>query len=243
MNKRLIFPIFVILALMFGACNVNFNLDVERGSGSVVSETRDVSGFDRVILNGIGDVEVIQGDREGLEIEAEDNLIRYIETEVEDGVLTIGYERKSLLPTEPVKFRLMMREVSGLETRGVSNIYADSITTDRLDIGISGTGGVTIDDLTADLAVINVSGAGSLEASGEVESQRITLSGAGNYEGHDLESQTADVTISGLGRVVIWVTEQMDVTISGTGNVDYYGSPLVNQHISGIGRINRRGEK
>jgi hypothetical protein len=91
--------------------------------------------------------------------------------------------------------------------------------------------------------VINVSGAGTLTADGDVVSQRITLSGAGNYEGEDLESQNADITISGLGRVVVWVTDRMDVTISGTGNVDYYGSPQITQRISGLGRINHEGDK
>ncbi len=243
MNKKIIFPLAVIFALMFGACGVNVNIDVQRGSGNVVSETRDVSNFDKVVLTGIGDVTVVQGDHESLVIEAEDNLIRYIETEVENGVLTIGFERKSLLPTEPVKFHLTMREVRGLDTRGVSNIQSDEITTDRLDIGISGTGSVTINDLTADLAVVNVSGAGSFNAEGQVDSQRVTLSGAGNFEGEDLESQTAEVIISGLGRVAVWATDTLDVTISGTGSVDYYGSPEVNQRVSGVGRLKDMGDK
>lgn len=229
--------------MMFGACGVNVNIDVDRGSGNVITETRDVSGFDRVILNGIGDVIVVQGDEESLEIEAEDNIIPDIETEVKNGVLTIGFERRNILPTEPVKFRVTMRDIHGLETRGFSNIEAGKIDTDRLDLGISGTGGVNIANLRADEVVINVSGAGNLNAAGEVKSQSITLSGAGNYDGDDLASQTAEVTISGLGRVVIWVTDRMNVTISGTGNVDYYGSPEIEQRISGIGHINHQGDK
>lgn len=243
MNKKMIFPLAVVFALLFGACGVNFNIDIDRGSGNVVTETRSVSNFDEVVLTGIGDVTIVQGDSESLEIEAEDNLIPYIKSEVDDGVLTISFERKNILPTEPVKFRLTMREVRGLETRGVSNIQADAISTDRLEVGISGTGSVNIDRLTAEDTIVNVSGAGSFEAEGAVDSQKVTLSGAGNFEGEDLECRTAEVTISGLGRVAIWVTETLDVSISGTGNVDYYGSPQVNQRISGLGRIKDMGEK
>ncbi len=96
---------------------------------------------------------------------------------------------------------------------------------------------------TATDTAINVSGAGNLTADGKVGNQKITLSGAGNYDGVDLESKTADVTIAGLGKVVVWTTDKLDVTISGTGGVDYYGSPQVTQQISGLGRLNHAGNK
>ena len=90
---------------------------------------------------------------------------------------------------------------------------------------------------------INVSGAGNLTTSGQLDRQKIVLSGAGNYNGEDLKSKTADVTITGLGKVVIWATDTLDVTISGTGGVDYYGNPQVSQQISGLGRLNSKGIK
>jgi hypothetical protein len=71
----------------------------------------------------------------------------------------------------------------------------------------------------------------------------VTLSGAGNYHAEDLRSDSAEITISGLGKVTIWVTETLEVAVSGTGGVDYYGSPQVDQRISGLGRIQKVGEK
>ncbi len=97
--------------------------------------------------------------------------------------------------------------------------------------------------ITCSTLSINVSGAGSFQAAGKVNDQKVTLSGAGNFEGEDLQSKNTDVTISGLGRVTLWVTENLNVTISGTGGVDYYGSPHISQHISGLGKINHKGDK
>jgi len=243
MNSKLLIPLFIIMAMLFGACGVNVDLNIDRGSGNITTETRTVSNFDRVILTGIGDLVLIQGDSEGLEIEAEDNVISRITSEVKNGTLEIGFDTRTVIPTKSVKFRLTMRNIRGIESKGVSNINANDFTTDQLDIGISGTGNITMRDITAEQVTVNVSGAGSLTLDGKADQQKITMSGAGNFNGEDLESGTSDITITGLGRATVWVTEALDVTISGTGGVDYYGSPSVSQQISGLGRLKDMGNK
>lgn len=243
MDKKILIPIFILLAFFFGACGMNVNLSIDQGSGNVITQSREVGGFDRVVLSGIGDVTLTQGSREALTIEAEDNIIPHIKTEVKDKTLQISFDNKAIIPTKPVKFNLTMRDIHSLETKGVSNIDAASIQTDRLELGISGTGNINLPKISADSVMINVSGAGNLTTGGKTGSQQVSLSGAGNYNGQDLQSKTAEVTITGLGRVVVWATDALDVTISGTGGVDYYGSPRVSQQISGLGKLNHAGNK
>lgn len=244
MMSRFLFVFTSILcALVIGACGINVDLDIGQGSGKVVTESRPVNNFDKVSLSGAGDVTIIQGSSEQLEIEAEDNIIQHITTEVRDGTLYIEFEKKAIIPTRPIKFIITMRDIHGLETRGVSNIETNAITTDHLDIGISGTGSITINNLKADQLTINVSGAGNFIADGQVSKQKVVLSGAGNYDGEDLESGAVEVTITGLGQVSLWVKDRLDVTISGTGNVSYYGSPQVSQQISGLGKVDNKGNK
>jgi hypothetical protein len=243
MNRTLLIPLFVIMALLLGACGVSVNFNIDRGSGIIETETRQVSGFDRVELSGIGDLVVTQGDQEGLVIEAEENVIPRIITEVKDGTLHIGFDTRRVLPTKPIKFNLSMRDVRGLETSGVSNIDANDVTTDELDLSISGTGNIYMNDLTTTALTINISGAGNMTMDGKADTLKIVMSGAGNFNGQDLESKEASVTISGLGRASVWASESLDVTISGTGGVDYYGSPQVSQKISGLGRLKDMGSK
>lgn len=243
MDKRLLVIPLILLGLFMSACGLSVNVDFDQGSGVVITQTRQVSDFNRVSLNGIGDLTLVQGDRESLQIEAEDNVIKNITTEVRDGTLYIGFERKTILPTKPVKFFLTMRDIKDLETKGVSNIKAESVQTDQLHVGISGTGNIDIEDLSANSLEISISGAGNFNTGGQVDRQEINLSGAGNFNGEDLQSKTARVTITGLGKVTLWVTENLDVTISGTGGVDYYGEPQVSQQISGLGKVNHLGSK
>ena len=224
------------------ACGFNTDLNVNGGSGNVQTETRDVSGFDRVSFSGIGDVTLVQADQESLRIEAEDNVLPHITTEVRDGTLYIGFEGKAIIPTEAIKFQLTMPEVRGLESKGVSNIHSEQVNTDRLDVGISGTGNIEINLLVTD-SLQSTSAARVTSVEKARPRMKVSMSGAGNYEGEDLKSKHAEVTITGLGRVVTWVTDELDVTISGTGGVDYYGSPEVHQQVSGLGKVTDRGDK
>jgi len=243
MDKRLLIIPFLLIVFISSACGLSFNVDISQGSGNVTTETREVSNFDRVSLSGIGDLNVVQGEDEILSIEAEDNIIDNITAEVKDGTLYIGYDRKTILPTKPIKFHLTMLNIHGLETKGVSNIQADLVQTDRLDIGISGTGNVNIQNLETGNLDVTISGAGNLTGKGQATQQTVNLSGAGNYDAVDIQSKDADITITGLGKVTVWVTDNLNVTISGTGGVDYYGSPQVSQRISGLGKLNRLGSK
>ena len=89
----------------------------------------------------------------------------------------------------------------------------------------------------------SLSGAGNINVEGMAESLELSISGFGNFNGGDLQSQAADVHISGAGSATVWAEETLDASISGAGSIDYYGDPSVNEHISGVGSVHRNGKK
>lgn len=247
MSKRFILPlILVVSVLVTGACRtITQGIPMARGSGDVVSETREVSGYDRLVFMGFGDVTITQGDEEGLEVEAEDNIIGRITTEVRNGTLYIEYndEEGNILPTRPINFDLRVRELSAVENSGAGSIHADSLDTGDFNVAISGAGNINLANLQANSVNVALSGAGNIDLSGQAERQEVNVSGAGSYQGGDLQTQSANVTISGFGNVTVWVEEELDVTISGAGGVDYYGSPQVTENIEGVGGMDHLGDK
>jgi hypothetical protein len=230
--------VFLLIGCRFG---------VIRGSGNVVTEDRDVSGFDSVALSGFGRVIITQGDEESLTVETDDNLMRYIQTEVRDGTLELGFTDDARYkipdPSSPIIFHLSLTDLNALDLSGAGSFVIDELDADRLVVTLSGAGDLRIDSLTATDLVVTTSGAGNVELAGAVETQTIDLSGLGNYSARDLESRTATVSISGAGNAGVWVRDTLDVTISGAGGVDYFGSPEVTQNISGVGKVTGRGDK
>ena len=235
----------VLIAASLACAVPSVGIKTIKGSGNVVTEERDVSGFDRVALSAFGEVIITQGDEESLTVETDDNLMQYIETQVRDGTLELGFTDDDILlrPSKSIIFRLSVIELTALDSSGAGLFEIDELDADRLEVTLSGAGDIRMSSLTATHLAVTVSGAGNIELAGQVKTQEINLNGLGNYNAPDLESQAATVRISGAGSATIWVYDTLDVTISGAGNVEYFGSPNVTQDISGVGKVTSRGDK
>jgi hypothetical protein len=239
MKKKLFL---LILALSILACQVGGLMGV-RGSGNVAEEDRAVSGFTGVALAGIGELTIEVGERESLRIEAEDNLMPYLEAEVRNGILKIGaQDGVNLNPTRPVRFYLTVKELDTIVLSGSGDIKAPDLEAERFSVTISGSGDVEMGDLSADILNVTISGSGNLDiASGQIEEQDITISGSGEYQAGGLNSGSAEITISGSGNATVWATDSLDVQISGSGSVNYYGNPRTTFSASGSGKVKSLG--
>lgn len=242
-KSLLILSIFSILMLSLSACTIN----MVTGSGKLTTQTRSVSGFNSVLFSGLGDVTITQGQTEGLTIEAEDNIMPVIVTEVRGGQLYIGFERQNwqdiVRPTRTIKFTLSVKSLNSLEISGVGSLNADSLRADNMTIKVGGAGGVKIGDLEATTLTTIMSGAGNVDISGKVNTLDATLSGVGNFACGDLQANTAKVNVTGAGGATVWATANLDVSITGAGSVSYYGKPTISKNITGIGVLNELGTK
>jgi hypothetical protein len=212
------------------------------GSGNVVSEQRDVGDFDEVVLSGVGQLYMTQTGSESLTIEAEDNIMPLLTSEVHGRRLVLGTEPGThFSPKKPIRFTLTVKDLSAVRISGAGNAEIPALGTQSLRLEISGAGNMTVTGLAAERVELTLSGAGSLTCAGEVRDQEARISGAGSYHGEDLASMTARVTISGTGSAYVRVSEQLDARVSGVGSIVYRGSPTVRKSVSGVGRITQRG--
>jgi Putative auto-transporter adhesin, head GIN domain len=192
--------------------------DTAGGSSSVTSESRDVSGFDEVELDGVGNLSIQQTGSESLSVEAEEDVLPKLRTEVKGNRLIIAPEPNTTISTtRPINYELTVKDLSALDVSGSGNVDAEDISTDDLTINVGGTGDVKI--------------------SGKVESQDVEVSGSGDYQAGDLESQDAKVDVGGSGSALVNVSNELDASASGSGSVEYIGDPTVNQDVSGSGEV------
>ena len=242
MNRKFlkIIGLLIIGLFLISACG----LRTIKGSGDVITESREVSGFDGVSHTGIGRVIITQGDKESLTIEADDNLLEHITSEVKNGTLELGFtDNVTINSASPITFTVGVKDLKELDSTGTGSIEIGELSADNLSISTSGTGSISIGTLTATDLVINAEGTGDIKLAGNVETQEITRVGTGDYDAADLESKTAKVEAVGTGNVVIWVLDSLDVEITGTSEVSYYGSPNVTESITGTGSLTSLGDK
>ena len=249
MNKKSIFliPLLILSIFILSACQFLPWFGARRGSGNLTTESRQVSGFDAIRLDGAGRMEITQGTTPSLEIEAEDNLISLLTSEVQNNTLVLGYHergwRRTIIPTRPINYTLTVTDLSSLVLNGAGDIRIHSLQTDSLLIEINGAGNIVIEDISTDNLIVTLAGTGSINISGVVSDQVINIDGAGNYQGADLQTLSTSININGLGNGTVWATETLQVTIAGGGNVSYYGAPQVTQEITGLGQVRNLGDK
>jgi hypothetical protein len=208
-----------VVAAWVAGCN-SLGSPAVRGSGVVGTETRELSGFTEIRLSGTGEVTVEQGDTESLTVEAEDNILPLLESRVIDGRLMLGArDNVSVRPTRPIRYRVTLKELTGL--------------------GVSGSGSFKVQGVDTPRLAADISGSGSAKLAGRADDVRLSISGSGDYDAAGLASQTAEVVISGSGSATVNTSRRLVAKVSGSGSVHYLGDPTIEQHVSGSGSVKR----
>jgi hypothetical protein len=252
------------LALVSVACSFS-GFSTVRGSGNVTTQARTVSGFSGVHLATLGDVQITLGDKEELRIEAEDNLLPYLETNVTGGQLEIhNRDGVWLRPTRPVKFYVTAKSLDSLAISGSGNITAPDFTADHVRLRISGSGNLALGSVQASDIEARLTGSGNLRAAAlTAKSQRLDLSGSGDARLTQWQADTVQVHITGSGKVEAEsgaIREQRitlsgagdyraadvssvttDARITGSGSMLVRASERLSAHISGSGSVSYAG--
>lgn len=234
----------LILLLLVAILTVTSCSGFIRGSGDLITETRQVNNFDRITLDGSGEVIITQGGSESLTIETDDNVMEHVKAEVEGGMLKLGFkEGVNLISPSRLIFYVGVDDLTELAISGSGDIESKMIETESLEASISGSGKVRVTNLAAGEVKARISGSGEIDLAGEASVQDVSISGSGEYLAGDMCSELVKVNTSGSGNAIVCATETLEVNISGSGSVNYFGRPSINSSGSGSGDLNSLGEK
>jgi len=271
MKNKLFFTLAgLILIFSILACTVTINDDwggngeTVRGSGTVAEETRTLNGVSGVDLALPGTLHIAMGNSESLRIEADDNLMAYIQTNVIMGKLVIeSRQGTNLRPTHPINYYLTVTELNSLVISSSGDIETENLQSGSFSITISSSGKVTIsgldctslhmkisssgntviENLMADSISVTISSSGNLDIQkGQVQQQEINISSSGEYHARDLESVSANVTLTSSGEATIRVSDHLTGRLSSSGNINYIGDPDINVSMTSSGRTVQIGK-
>ncbi len=190
------------------------------GSGILKTEVRDVSDFTIVETSGAMNVEIIAAKEFSVEVDADDNLLEYVKTELDGSTLKI-YTEKWFTSKSKMNVRISMPELSSAKVSGASNL--------------------TITDIKNDDFTLKASGASKIKVAGETKSFDFKLSGASELNAENLTSEIADAKVSGASNAVLNVTESLDADASGASRISYIGEvKSLKKHSSDSSSIKQR---
>lgn len=211
------------------------------------SQTRDVGSFTGVKMSVPGDLYVKQGSPQRVLIEASDEVLDRIETEVNGGNLVIRQKEdwkwwKNWSSRGKIKVYVTAPTLEYLVVSGSGRIESENtIRSNQMYVGVSGSGDIDLDLNTGDLEG-KISGSGNVDLRGSADDLEVSISGSGNFDAEDLAAETCEVRISGSGNCRVNVKESLESRVSGSGNIYYRGDPRrVNNSSSGSGSVRKIG--
>lgn len=227
--KVIIFIVALVIGLMFAnifGAFLGFGLpgftvfSCAKGSGVTKIEKREVAGFKKVDVSGAIEVEVIAQKDFGVEVEADDNLLEYVKTEVDGETLKI-YTKSRIWKHNKIRVVISMPELTGAEVSGASKVTANNVKTDSFKL--------------------DVSGASKIEINGEAKDLKIEASGASKINAENLKVANANVDVSGATSVTVNATEEVKAEASGASKIQYVGEPKnVIKDTSGASKVSQK---
>ena len=203
-------------------------------------EAREIKDVQQVALHGTGTLHIELGDAESLTIEAEPKVLERIETTVKGGKLTIQPSR-SFNTREPIDYWLAVMRLDSIELTGAGRVEAGQLDAESFRLAVDGAASVDVRNLTATQLDVTASGKPAVTLAGTVDSQTVSLSGAGKYSAADLASRIAAVSVDGAGTATVRVSESLEARASGASTIEYIGDPTLDQSESGLGKVIKAG--
>ena len=264
MKRTMILSAALLLITVWAGCNVLDDGFIDtgegvRGSGNVTKEVRSFGTLHGVHLATIGELRVEVGEKDEIEIEMDDNLLEYVETEVKNGILVIDMRHDiSIRTRSKVRYTLTVTSLERIGASSSGDIIARDMNGDRLEVSVTSSGDATISAMDGerlslsptswgDIRIVSLTG-GDLQAKisssgditikeGLVDRQNVSISSSGDYDALHLQSREAIVQTSSSGDARVWATESLIASTSSSGSIHYRGEPRVTANESSSGDV------
>jgi hypothetical protein len=229
---------FLLIALTLFSCDGRRI----KGSGHVTKVNRKLGSYNQIEVKGSMDVYLTQGPEQEAVIEADDNIIPYIELAEEGDKLVIRQKNHvSLSFHNDIKIRLTAPNVESLGLTGSGNIKLLNTLDNEGDVTMSVSGSGNIEGAVhAPELNVSVTGSGNVDVSGETRDLEVNIAGSGNFVGKSLMAENANVSIAGSGDADVHASLKLEGKIMGSGDINYVGNPEVTSKIMGSGSIHKR---
>jgi hypothetical protein len=258
---NILFPVSIILTAMVTYSCEEMGFGCIRGNGDLTTENRIVSDFNGVELNGSFTVYVDSGEETSILVEADENLLDEIRTQVRGNNLIVEtYRDRCLNSKNDITIYVTTPEIEEIVLNGSGRIYCDYFETPKLQVDLNGSGSIFIDYIYTNDAELELSGSGSIRGTvdtysadiqvdgsgiirldGSAHHADMDITGSGSILGKEFYTDNTNIEITGSGNAEVYATDLLEARVTGSGIVYYYGNPAnVVKQISGSGNVIKR---
>ncbi|MGB3778147.1 MAG: head GIN domain-containing protein [Tunicatimonas sp.] len=233
-KKASYYLVFIItMVLVISSC-IDDIKDIKDNS-PIVTQSFQLEAFNGIALSIPGNIRIIKGQNQEVEITGREETINEIKKTVNDGVWDIVLPNNYHKSYDELDIVITSNNIEKLILSGSGKITGEHILP-LSNVIISGSGKIEA-ETESSILTSTISGSGRIDISGKADELKHNILGSGNLNGFGLEITDAEVSTSGSGKSKILVTSNLNVTIIGSGSVYYKGTPTITTNISGVGQI------
>ncbi len=225
MKKLSVLVFTVIIAAGLYSCHVTGIT----GSRNVIIENRTfTSPFQSIDVSEGIEVEISRADSIAVSVEADDNIISLLVTEVRDGVLYIYFDDfVGRVKSKKVFVQMPLIESietsSGASVKGLSSFQSASI-----DMEASSGSEIEM-EVMADHANCTLSSGSRIHIYGTSLTLKGNASSGSDLDAAGLKVNLADVNASSGSEISLYVTEELKADASSGAEIYYYGNPPIRE--------------
>ncbi|CAM3377397.1 head GIN domain-containing protein [Aequorivita lipolytica] len=237
--KLVNFIIAIGALLVVSACNLNINMG-ENGNGKVVTEERTVTEDFNEVRGSAGlDVYLTQGAENKIVVEADENLLEYIETNIEEGKLHVTTS-ENIGRSKAKKVYVTFKAINSVEASSGADVVVNSVLkSQNISLKSSSGANLKVEVFTQELIAKTSSGA-DLEVSGKASSLNADASSGSELDAKELLVINCNAEASSGAEVTVNVKEKLETNVSSGGDINYYGNPVsVNSNKSHSGSVDK----
>lgn len=251
----------VLIALLLGMVTTGWAADRVKGNGKLTAKTITIDDYNEVRVDGVIDFSYEQSETTPhMEVTVDENLHQYVNIEIKDRVLTIGFKGAKVdhftkfIVTSNSKW-LKKAKITGngnfsvkspltgdeLEIKANANSLIQLtklVKVGKLDLEVSGSANMVVSNLQADKIECDIDGSGSVTLKeGKAKEGEYSIVSSGDIHAFGLEVAELSCKITGNGLAEVRPTENLKASIVGKGNIRYKGPTAVQQKIIGKGTV------
>jgi alpha-L-arabinofuranosidase len=230
-----------IISLFITSCDMNFNSGIT-GNGNVVTEERDAEETFTMIKASEGlDVYITQAETASIEVEADENIISLIATDIQNGTLVIHTE-KSIGRCKSKKVHVSLPTIEKIVSTSGADVYStQTLVVENLEVKSNSGADVKI-EVEAENVNCSTSSGADIKIAGTADSLTADASSGSDIQARELAVKDCDASASSGADVTVSVSGKLIANTSSGGDVHYYGNPASvskNKSVSG-GNVHKK---
>ncbi|MDA3891034.1 MAG: DUF2807 domain-containing protein [Salinivirgaceae bacterium] len=192
------------------------------------TEIRNVTGFSGVAVGESIQVELTYGEKEFVEVTANEDYIERVATEIKGDNLNIYIKGNNWNGwNKPIIVKVTASTIKEIKASSSSSLISQNlIESENLSLTVSSSAHIKV-AVKANHVSCKASSSGSIRMKGSTENFNVHASSSSDVDADELKALKVDANVSSSARVSVHAENEIIANASSSGSIKYSGSPKI----------------